>query len=879
MPSLDTLRGAYVRGPDWSRRLVGPLLATVPAAMRYGRTYSAMRQLIRRSERDPQFARDYQTTELRRLLAHAYASCGHYRESFRISFGGSPPDFSAMTVADLRRLPVLDSAFVRSNPGAFLAGDARRVDTLMTSGSTGEPMLVYLDRARSPREIAFVHHIWSRIGYRLHHRRAVLRAIPIRDVDRKPWTYDSALGELLLSPIRLLPAVMDRYLRLIEDYRINFLHGYPSAITILAAHARRQGWRPPASLLGVLPISESLFAYQREIIREAFGGVGVQPFYGLTEKVAFAGEVEGEPDVYEFEPLYGYTELVTGEGEPVTRVGETGRIVSTGFINAAMPLFRYDTNDTGTLVQRPSLENGFRLRVRGIRSRWNQDFLVGRDGELISVTAINIYHPAYPNVRTFRFVQDTPGIATLQLVPAPGTGDDELSSFVRGIQDRLGTGLVLRREILDEIPANARGKRGLIDQRLPNVSTGGARPAPIPTADRATTTSVSPVEAGRADNPLRSILFIGPLSPPGAPFRGGPDAANHRLLEFLAASGISITALRFPAFVERTLPGLAAYARRYFTLPVAASRALRRRNDRPDLVVISCLYCHFVPLEFALALQARALRRPLVLDLRAGSYEHYYRASGPIYRFLCRRILRCSHLVLTQVPRTATFLRGLGADAMYLPNHVAVPGDIAGPSAEATNGDPPGDLRLVYFGALTAQKGVAEMIDICHALIARGLPATLTLIGGAPEGEKRRWTQRIRTHGIEGSVAMIPPLPFAELKAKVAQGHFFVFPTRWVGEGHSNALTEAMASGLVPVGRDWGCNALVIGDAGHVLPSDATPADYADVIEATWRSGAWNALSHKSRERVRQHYASDVVLPALAAAFRRTVADSGGEER
>ena len=44
----------------------------------------------------------------------------------------------------------------------------------------------------------------------------------------------------------MVPSVMDEYLELITRFRMAYLHGYPSAITLLAAHARRVGWRSTA---------------------------------------------------------------------------------------------------------------------------------------------------------------------------------------------------------------------------------------------------------------------------------------------------------------------------------------------------------------------------------------------------------------------------------------------------------------------------------------------------------------------------------------------------------------------------------------------------------------------------------------------------------
>ena len=47
----------------------------------------------------------------------------------------------------------------------------------------------------------------------------------------------------------------------------------------------------------------------------------ILPFYGLTERVAIAGEVLGQPQTYAFEPLYGVAELLDERGVTVSRKG------------------------------------------------------------------------------------------------------------------------------------------------------------------------------------------------------------------------------------------------------------------------------------------------------------------------------------------------------------------------------------------------------------------------------------------------------------------------------------------------------------------------------------------------------------------------------
>ena len=190
------------------------------------------------------------------------------------------------------------------------------------------------------------------------------------------------------------------------------------------------------------------------------------PFYGLSEKVAIAGEVLGEPDTYEFEPLYGFTELVNDAGQPIITPGESGRIISTGFLSGAMPLLRYDTGDTGILVDVPSSDNCFRLRVRGIRSRWGNEFLVSRTGALVSMTAINIHSQVYTRIREFQFFQDTPGEATIQVVPFPEQRYGDIELFLQEIQAKVGSSIKFQLNLVDSLYANSRGKRSFIDQKL-----------------------------------------------------------------------------------------------------------------------------------------------------------------------------------------------------------------------------------------------------------------------------------------------------------------------------------------------------------------------------------------------------------------------------
>jgi phenylacetate-CoA ligase len=215
-----------------------------------------------------------------------------------------------------------------------------RLDRASTDGSSGEPLSFMLDRNRSPIEYAFIHDAWSRAGFTAHDWRCVFRGFDLADRDNIHMESEPALRELRFSIFHLDDATMASYLSAIRERKICFIHGYPSAMTIFAQYLVRTGAAPLSQIRGVFPISEKLFPHQRDLLAQVFDRATIVPFYGLSEKVAFAVERAGEADTYEFNPIYGYTELVDDEGRPIVTPGQAGRGVDRADVqgHAAYPL-------------------------------------------------------------------------------------------------------------------------------------------------------------------------------------------------------------------------------------------------------------------------------------------------------------------------------------------------------------------------------------------------------------------------------------------------------------------------------------------------------------------------------------------------------------
>lgn len=110
-------------------------------------------------------------------------------------------------------------------------------------------------------------------------------------------------------------------------------------------------------------------------------------------------------------------------------------------------------------------------------------------------------------------------------------------------------------------------------------------------------------------------------------------------------------------------------------------------------------------------------------------------------------------------------------------------------------GDP---LRLVWFGALTADSGVADLLPMAHLLAARGVPFSLALWGDGPlQG-------RIRD-GIDGlglvdhvSLAPMPPFDPVLVPRLRREADVFVLPRRLPTA--LSSYVEAMGCGLPVLG-------------------------------------------------------------------------------
>lgn len=466
MSLMDVARGAYARSPTFLRRSLAPLVSLVPTQLKFGRTYRHWRQRIARANNDAAFASEQHIASLRSLMQKAHAGSPFYREMIDSALGRGF-DLTTLEFSDLRRLPVLRKEELRLAGDAALTVPKSEADKGDTSGSNGErPFSFYLDKDRSAREMAFVYDNWSRVGFSESQSKVVLRGFGLDPRGTYTSEWEPALRELRLSVFPMTHDDVRVYLDLIDRHKVQYLYGYPSAIELMCRHMARIGRRPKLPFKGILPISEPLYPHQRCTIAEVLGPVPIANFYGLSEKVLFAREID-EHGTYDFDPLYGRAELVDETGEPVTEPGREGRLIGTGFLTTSMPFIRYDTEDRATLVALPSDENGQRLRVERLIPRRKPDFLIAADGYRVVTIDFTPESPRYfEGIEEYQFYQERPGHCTIRyILTEEGTEQDALR-VARGLGERTHGKIAFEVEQVTKLAGGRAGKRAFIDQRL-----------------------------------------------------------------------------------------------------------------------------------------------------------------------------------------------------------------------------------------------------------------------------------------------------------------------------------------------------------------------------------------------------------------------------
>lgn len=467
-------KNAWERAPYPVKKAVGTVLGAVPPAYLLGRKFRDAHWFVEGTNQwSLDQIREYQLQQLRSICSLAYEKTAYYRRTFSAA-GFHPSDLK--TVEDVRKLPTIARATLSEHLDEMCAVPVRsaNVDYVSTGGTSGNPLHFYIGSERSAIEYAYIVSGWERAGFRLGESLAVFRGRVVRpDRSGLRHEYDAVLHQHFYSNFHMTDRAMAAYLRHVSTLGPCYLHVYPSSVAALTQFLRRSGMAVPQNIRGILAESEIVYPQQRKAVEETLQ-CRYFSSYGHSEKTVAAAECELSTN-YHVWPTYGYFELLDEKDEAVTKPGQTGEIVGTGFINRVVPFIRYRTGDYATYVGEKCTACGRNhVVISEVAGHRVQEFLVGRDGNLISWTALNLHDATFDCVRQIQFRQEVPGRATLQLVPGAGFRQSDLGAICDAIGRRVDQQVSIQIVVVEEIPLSASGKAIYVDQRIQGLRDSSA---------------------------------------------------------------------------------------------------------------------------------------------------------------------------------------------------------------------------------------------------------------------------------------------------------------------------------------------------------------------------------------------------------------------
>lgn len=402
-----------------------------------------------------------QTRRLREFLVDIGQRVPYYRDLFaRLGFDPR----SVRAPGDLCALPLLGKAEIRANAERFKAAGHGPLTRYNTGGSSGEPLIFYMGKARKSHDVAAKWRATRWWGVDIGDRELVVWGSPIElgTQDHVRRLRDGLLRSRLLPAFEMSPANLDRFVETIRTTRPAMLFGYPSSLSLIAQHARLK--RIALDNLGIrvaFVTSEKLYDEQRRVIGEVFG-CPVANGYGARDAGFIAHQCPAGSLHISAEDIV--VETVDASGRP-TACGQPGEIVVTHLATADFPFVRYRTGDIGTLSDK-ACSCGRGLPVLAEVQGRTTDFVVARDGTVMHGLALIYTVRDLPGVERFRIEQTSIDQTIVQVVAGPAFDAAAEERIIRDFKARLGEAVDVRVKKVADIACEASGKFRYVVSRV-----------------------------------------------------------------------------------------------------------------------------------------------------------------------------------------------------------------------------------------------------------------------------------------------------------------------------------------------------------------------------------------------------------------------------
>jgi phenylacetate-CoA ligase len=390
----------------------------------------------------------YRKSALGRLL-YAASKTAFYSKLFD-ELGATWQEF--IDPSTFQQLPPVTKDHLARNIEAFESRPPLPEDDLIeTSGTTGASLRLPASANLYPTQWALWWAAWKWLGIERGTPWALFASNPIVPPSETKvfWRQNLASRETRYSVYHISPATAPCYVRQLNRDQNPWIHGNPSAITLLATYMLRFGIELEYRPRWITTSSENLPPSSEHLITKAFGTRPTQ-HYGLAEANAnFSGCSLGRMHVDED---FAFVEFLPSQQH------ESLRVLGTGFFNHRTVVLRYDTGDLATLGERCNCGHWGRT-VASIDGR-EGDYVTLPSGARVSSLASPFHACSW--MTEGQLYQTPDGELTVRYVPSRPLSSELLSAFELELRLRVGHAIAISFEEHDRLPRTRGGKVRLV---------------------------------------------------------------------------------------------------------------------------------------------------------------------------------------------------------------------------------------------------------------------------------------------------------------------------------------------------------------------------------------------------------------------------------
>jgi len=426
-----------------------PVIGTAVKLFKMG---EYMVELSRISHMNSEEIKDLQSKYLKKIVRHAYNNVELYRRKWNEA-GVSPENIKV--VDDLHKLPIITKDDLRKfSPEGIIAKnyDPKDCHMIATSGSTGSPVRIFVERKRLLYGMAMM---WLRnrlTGLKLGKTMSILviqedagEQVFLNEI---PWIV-RRLYNMQTYDARDEPK---NHIQALNNVKPDSLSTYPSVLRNMALFALREKVQVHQPKL-IISGGELLDGHTKKTIERVFHGEIINS-YGTTEAGFIAQECLRHEGLH---IAWNVIVELVEDGKPVPH-GSPGQVVVTDLNRFATPIIRYSGLGDIAVMKEGEGSCRFKSSLLELIEGRMVDSVILQDGKIIHPYTLTLLMQDIPSVAKFQIVQEKMNeirilIVKERLIGASFDKESKIENeIIRRFKEVLGNGVNVQVQNVYDIP-------------------------------------------------------------------------------------------------------------------------------------------------------------------------------------------------------------------------------------------------------------------------------------------------------------------------------------------------------------------------------------------------------------------------------------------